>query len=89
MLDTKKIYTHKHTHTDTDIHTKKRFKMIIERLYTVKEVAKILRVSERTIFRYMQLDAKHRIKAFKVGKSWRITESELNCFIGLQNKNTD
>ena len=59
---------------------------MIEQLYTVREVAKVLRVSERTIFRYIQSDAKHKINAFKVGKSWRISETELNRFIEVRNK---
>lgn len=59
---------------------------MIEHFYTVREVAKVLRVSERTIFRYMQPDAKQKLNAFKVGKSWRIPETELNRFIEARNK---
>jgi excisionase family DNA binding protein len=49
---------------------------------TVKEVAKKLRVSERSIFRYIHSG---RLKASKVGY-WRIREKDLKEFI-LKNSN--
>lgn len=63
--------------------------MAIEKLYTVAEVAEILQVSERSVFRYMQPDAKNQLQAFKVGKAWRIKESELNRYINNQDTNTE
>lgn len=63
--------------------------MAIEKLYTVAEIAEILQVSERTVFRYMQTDVKNQLRAFKVGRAWRIKESELNRFISNQDTNTD
>ncbi len=44
---------------------------------SVKEVAKTLRVSERSVFRYIH-DGK--LKAFKVGY-WRINEDDLTNFL--------
>lgn len=81
MLDI--IHTSIYTYTYTQ---PKGEKSMIEHFYTVREVAKVLRVSERTIFRYMQPGAKQKINAFKIGKSWRISETELNRFIETRNK---
>ena len=49
----------------------------MEKLLTVKEVAKILRVSEKTIFRYIKAGE---LKGFKVKKGghWRVKVSDLN-----------
>lgn len=49
----------------------------MEKLLTIKEVAKILRVSERTIFRYIKSG---KLKASKIGH-WRISEKDLESFI--------
>ena len=51
-----------------------------EKLLTLKEVAKRLRVSERSVFRYIH-DGK--LKASKIGY-WRITEKDLTKFIDQQ-----
>lgn len=48
-----------------------------EKFLTTKEVAKLLRVSERSIFRYIHSG---RLKATKVGY-WRISEKDLEGFI--------
>lgn len=63
--------------------------MAIEKLYTVAEVAEILQVSERTVFRYMQPDYKNNLKAFKMGKAWRIKEADLTAFINNRLTNTE
>lgn len=49
----------------------------MDKLLTLKETAKILRVSERTIMRYLKSG---KLKASKVGK-WRIKESDLERFL--------
>lgn len=46
-------------------------------LYTLKEVAELLRVSERTVLRY--IDSK-RLKATKIGQ-WRIASDDLQDFM--------
>jgi excisionase family DNA binding protein len=48
-----------------------------ERFLTLKEVAKLLRVSERSVFRYIHAG---RLKATKVGY-WRIKEKDFTAFI--------
>ena len=49
----------------------------MEKLFTLKETAKILRVSERTIMRYLKSG---KLKASKVGQ-WRIKQSDLENFL--------
>jgi len=49
----------------------------MDKLFTLKETAKILRVSERTIMRYLKSG---KLKASKVGQ-WRIKQSDLDEFL--------
>ena len=51
---------------------------MISRLYTTAEVAKILQVTQRTIYEYIYSG---KLKAVKIGQYWRITEENLNAFI--------
>lgn len=54
-----------------------------DKLLTIKEVAKYLRVSERSVLRYIEAG---RLKAIKVGY-WRVSEKDLEDFI-KKNSNT-
>ncbi len=49
----------------------------MDKLLTIKEVAKILRVSERSINRYIESG---RLRASRIGQ-WRIKESDLEKFL--------
>ncbi|HNV61551.1 MAG TPA: helix-turn-helix domain-containing protein [Candidatus Cloacimonas acidaminovorans] len=49
----------------------------IEKLLTIEEVADILRVSTRTIVRYIESG---KLKASKIGV-WRIKESDVHLFL--------
>jgi len=49
----------------------------IDKLFTIEEVAKILRVSGRSVTRYIESG---KLKASKIGV-WRIKESDLNAFL--------
>ena len=49
----------------------------MEKLLTLKETAQMLRVSERTIMRYLKSG---KLKASNLGQ-WRIKESELEGFL--------
>ena len=56
----------------------------IEKLLTIEEVADILRVSNRTIVRYIESG---KLKASKIGV-WRIKESDVHLFLEeTSNKN--
>jgi excisionase family DNA binding protein len=46
--------------------------------FTVKEVAGMLKVSENTIRTYIE---ENKLKAFKVGNKWRISEEDFKKFI--------
>lgn len=49
----------------------------IDKLFTIEETAKILRVSCRSVNRYIESG---KLKASKIG-SWRITELDLQNFL--------
>ena len=51
----------------------------MDKLFTIKEVAKILRVSERSVNRYIEAG---RLRASKIGQ-WRIKQSELDKFLDI------
>lgn len=48
------------------------------RLYTLQEVADVLRVSRQTIYNYVTAK---RLRATKYGKEYRVTEEDLRQFI--------
>lgn len=48
-----------------------------EKLLTIKEVAKYLRVSERSVLRYIESG---RLRASRIGQ-WRISEKDLEKFL--------
>ena len=54
----------------------------MDKLLTIKEVAKYLRVSERSVNRYIESG---RLKASKIGQ-WRISQKDLEEFLN-KNKN--
>lgn len=54
---------------------------MMEKYYTIREVAELLQVTERTIFRYIHPDATEKLKAVKIGRSWRIAESDIKDFL--------
>jgi excisionase family DNA binding protein len=49
-----------------------------EKYYTIDEVATTLKVAYLTVYRWIQA---RKIKAYKIGRSYRITEKELGRFI--------
>lgn len=59
-----------------------------KRVFTLDEVAKLLRVNPRTIFRLLhgQNLAGKKLPAIKVGRAWRITEDNLKSFL-MENAN--
>jgi excisionase family DNA binding protein len=55
-----------------------------EKLYNVKELHKILRASQKLI---KELLRKDELKGFKVGREWRVTQTELNKFMRVEESN--
>ena len=53
----------------------------MNKLYTVDEVAETLKLDAETIRRYIN---SKKIRAYKIGKEWRIKESDLLEFIERQ-----
>ncbi len=47
-------------------------------IYTVKEVAEMLKLSEETIRRYLRSG---KLKGITLGSSWRITQESLDQFL--------
>jgi putative molybdopterin biosynthesis protein len=47
-------------------------------LYTAQEIADKLRVNIMTIYRYIESG---KVKAYKIGKEFRISEEEFNRFL--------
>jgi DNA binding domain, excisionase family len=56
----------------------------VERMYSVNEVAEILHVSFRTIYRLMKVG---KIQAVRVGRQWRIPKSEIEKYLKVEGKN--
>ena len=54
----------------------------MEKLLTTQEVADHLGLTQRTIYTYIQSGS---LRAVKIGREWRIKESELEAFINRGN----
>lgn len=48
------------------------------RVYTLDEVADIMKVTKRTLYNYIKAGT---LKAVKMGKYWRVSEESLQAFI--------
>lgn len=48
------------------------------KVYTLDEVADILKVTKRTLYNYVK---EGKLQAFKMGKYWRITDDKLQAFL--------
>jgi excisionase family DNA binding protein len=55
----------------------------MEDIFTIKELAPKLRVSELTVRRYLESG---RLTGFKVGRVWRITQTSVDAFISENTK---
>ena len=53
----------------------------MEDLYTIKEVAQLLKVSDRTIHRKLR---ENKIPRFRIGRSIRISESTIQLLMTLE-----
>jgi putative molybdopterin biosynthesis protein len=52
-----------------------------DQYYSIEEVAKMLKVAYLTVYRWVQAK---KLKAFKAGKQYRISRSDLERFIELK-----
>jgi len=55
----------------------------MEKYYTVDRISKILSIHPKTIQRYIR---EGKLRATKIGKSWRITGHDLSAFTERENK---
>ena len=53
--------------------------MIQDKFYTAEELAKELKLNVMTIYRYIKAK---KLKAYKIGKEFRIDKVEFNKFLG-------
>jgi len=51
------------------------------KIYTLKEVEEILKVTQRTLYNYIKTG---KLKAVKTGKSWRVTHESLQRFLEIE-----
>lgn len=56
------------------------------KLYTPEEVAKILKVTPRTVRGYLR---KGELKGAKIGREWRVTEEQVREFLAKNTANTE
>lgn len=52
--------------------------MTTPRVYTVEELAEMMKVHPRTVYRMLE---QGRIKGFKFGAAWRITQDEVDAIL--------
>lgn len=57
-----------------------------DKLLTRTEVQEILRVSQSKIYRLIQ---EHKIPSIRVGNTYRIRQSDLDEYLGIQKKRTE
>lgn len=58
-----------------------------EKYYTVEQISKMLNIHPKTIQRYIR---EGKLRANKIGKSWRITGHDLSIFVeSTDNRNVD
>ncbi len=50
----------------------------LPKIYTLHEVEEILSVTQRTLYNWIDSG---KLKAFKVGRTWRVTEEALHEFM--------
>lgn len=48
------------------------------KLYTIDEIAEILKVTQRTVYNYIKSGS---LKAIKIGKYWRVRHEDLAQFL--------
>jgi excisionase family DNA binding protein len=56
-------------------------KNVLTEIYTIEQLQKILKLSERTILRLLK---EGKLTSFKAGREWRFQESDINAYIQAQ-----
>ncbi len=60
--------------------------VVEETYYTLQEIADRLKVSYRTVYRWVRAE---KLTAYKFGQDWRVKDSDLRAFIESHKAGTD
>ncbi|MDO9536445.1 MAG: helix-turn-helix domain-containing protein [Bacillota bacterium] len=58
----------------------------MENLYSPEEISKILKIKEHTVTEYLRNGS---LRGHKIGTSWKISESDLEEFLEMQENRTE
>jgi excisionase family DNA binding protein len=61
-------------------------KSVLAETYTIEQLQKILKLSERTILRLLK---NGKLTGFKAGREWRFQESDINAYIQAQRQEAE
>jgi excisionase family DNA binding protein len=61
-------------------------KGVLAETYTIEQLQKILKLSERTILRLLK---NGKLTGFKAGREWRFQESDINAYIQAQRQEAE
>ena len=61
-------------------------KNVLDEVYTLEQLQKILKLSERTILRLLK---EGKLTGFKAGREWRFQESDINAYIQAQRQEAE
>ena len=50
----------------------------IEKVYTLEEISYLIKITRRTLYDYVKTG---KLKAVKIGRTWRVTEKQLEEFL--------
>lgn len=50
----------------------------IEKVYTLEEISDLIKITRRTLYDYVKTG---KLKAVKIGRTWRVTEKQLEEFL--------
>ena len=59
---------------------------VLAETYTIEQLQKILKLSERTILRLLK---NGKLTGFKAGREWRFQESDINAYIQAQRQEAE
>jgi excisionase family DNA binding protein len=59
---------------------------VLSEIYTIEQLQKILKLSERTILRLLK---EGKLTGFKAGREWRFQESDINAYIQAQRQEAE
>ena len=59
---------------------------MLDEVYTLEQLQKILKLSERTILRLLK---EGKLTGFKAGREWRFQESDINAYIQAQRQEAE